>query len=89
MNPNEWKRFLILGLLEVVKFNFLLREKEENCGGETERVGMELVKWPAQGRMVCGTEPQPVGRCPGSYRSKDFPSWPFSVFVAAAINCIL
>ena len=38
---------MILSLFEVVKFNFLLREKEENCGGETERVGMELVKWPA------------------------------------------
>lgn len=37
MNPNEWKPFLILSLFEVVKFNFLLREKEENCGGETER----------------------------------------------------
>ena len=77
---------MILSLFEVVKFNFLLREKEENCGGETERVGMELVKWPAQGHMVSGTEPQPVGRLPGSYRSKDFPSWPFSVFVAAAVN---
>lgn len=77
---------MILGLFEVVKFNFLLREKVDNCGGETERVGMELVKWPAQGHMVSGTEPQPVGRLPGSYRSKDFPSWPFSVFVAAAVN---
>lgn len=72
--------FLVLGLFDFVKFNFLLRGKEENCGGETDRVGMELVKRPAQGHMVSGTEPQPVGRRPGSCRSKDFPSWPFSMF---------
>ena len=77
---------MILGLFEVVKFNFLLPEKEENCGRETEIVDMKLVKWPAQGHMVSETEPQPVGRHPGSYSSKDFPSWPFSEFVAAAVN---
>ena len=72
--------FLILGLFEVVKFNCLLWGKEENCGGETERVGMELVKRPAQGHMVSGSEPQPLGRRPCSCRSKDFSSWPFSMF---------